>query len=95
MRKWAAIIGAGAILGYGAVYFALDGKLAPELPPEQPATAAAPAESVVLAQVVEVTDLDPLLDPPSGPPSGVPFDSYDSFEAATPVGTPAPIPLAD
>ena len=36
---------------------------------------AAPAAPVVLAEVVEVTDIDPLLDPPPQPETGVPFDA--------------------
>jgi hypothetical protein len=94
MRKWAAIVGVGAVLGYVAVYFALNGKPAREPQPEQPAAVAAPVEPVVLAQVVDVTDLDPLLDPPSGPPTGAPFEPSEPFESGARVGAPAPIPPA-
>jgi hypothetical protein len=95
MRKWFLISGAGAVVGYVAVYFALDRTPVPEPEAEQPA-ATAPAAPVVLAHVVEVTDLDPLLDPP--PPEvstgGVPFEASEPLERAAPVGVPAPIPPA-
>jgi hypothetical protein len=94
MWKWLAIGGAGIVVGYVAVYFALAGKPVPEPQPEPPAAAAAPAEPTVLAQVVDVTDLDPLLDPPSKEPAGVPFEQTEPFESGAPMGTPAPIPPA-
>ena len=95
MRKWLAICAAGAVVGYVAVYFALDtGKHAPVPEPEVPAAATAPTEPVVLAQVVDVTDLEPLLDPlPPGPPVGVPFD--EPAEPLTPGAAAGPIPSAD
>ena len=89
MKSW--IIGGlvGACLGVGA-YLALTKKSAPPVePPPAPAVAAAPAPPatpVVLVNVVEVADLDPLLDPPAKPVTGVPFDG----EAVTiPVSAPA------
>ena len=52
-----------------------------------------PPAPIVMSNVVEVTDLDPLLDPPAKPMTGVPFDSSP---AAAPVSVPAapPIPPA-
>lgn len=94
MRKTMAMSVVSGLLGYAAVYFAFLSKPAPAPEQEQPTAATEPAEPVVLAQVVDVTDLDPLLNPPPAPVAGVPFDAADSFEAATPVTAPAPIPLA-
>jgi hypothetical protein len=91
---WLAICAAGAVVGYVAVYFALHtGKPAPAPEPEAPA-AAAPAEPVVLAHVVDVTDLEPLLDPPPrGQPVGAPFE--EPAEPLTPTAAPAPIAPAN
>ncbi|MBN9118418.1 MAG: hypothetical protein J0I06_04515 [Planctomycetes bacterium] len=105
MRKWLMIGGTGAVVGYVAVYLALDVKPAPEPGPEQPTVAAAPAEPVVLADVVEVTNLEPLLAPRSAEPTGVPFDAAEPLEAAggpraidpepgAPTAAPVPIPPA-
>lgn len=74
MLKWLAMIGAGAGLGYAAVYFALVARPAPQPVAEQLGAEARPPEPVVLPEVVEVTDTDPLLDPLPGQPAGVPFD---------------------
>jgi hypothetical protein len=93
MRKWLLIGGAGAVVGYVAVYFALDGTPAPDPEPQQP-TATAPAEPVVLADVVEVTNLDPLLEPRAAESPGVPFDPTDPPELIAPGAAPAPIPSA-
>ena len=94
MRKWLLIGGAGVVVGYVAVYFALDVKPAPEPETEPPVAAIAPAEPIVLADVVEVTNLDPLLEPRSAEPPGVPFDSAEPSELRAPVGAPVPIPSA-
>ena len=94
MRKWLLIGGAGVVVGYVAVYFALDVKPTPEPEPEQPTTATAPAEPIVLADVVEVTNLDPLLEPRSDHPPGVPFDSTEPAELSAPSAAPVPIPSA-
>jgi hypothetical protein len=48
---------------------------APETPPVAVAPPATPPAPVVLANVVEVADLDPLLDPPAKTVTGVPFDA--------------------
>jgi hypothetical protein len=80
MWKWFAIIGAGAAVGYAAVYFALSGNPASAPQAEQPTAAAQPPEPVVLSQVVDVTDTDALLDPSPNPPSGVPFDPTEPLE---------------
>jgi len=83
-----------SLLGYAAVYFVFFSKPAPAPEQEQPTAATEPAEPVVLAQVIDVTDLDPLLNPPPAPVAGIPFDTADPLEAVTPVTAPAPIPLA-
>jgi hypothetical protein len=93
MRKLMAISVASTLLGYAVVHFVFFAKPAPAPEPEQPAAVAGPTEPVVLAQVVDVTDLDPLLDPPPAQPAGVPFDPTEPLEAAAPV-TAAPIPPA-
>jgi hypothetical protein len=95
MLKWFAIIGAGAGVGYAAVYFALGTKPAPQ-PQAEPTTAAAaqPAEPVMLSEVVEVTDTDPLLDPLPGQPAGLPFDPVEAPVRAKVNHVPAPIPRA-
>lgn len=90
MRKWFLITGAGAVVGYAVVYFALSGgQPSPEPVPEQ-ATAPAPAEPVMLGHVVEVTDLDPLLNPPPETSAGVPFDPTEPLEPPTPGAAPIP-----
>jgi hypothetical protein len=95
MRKWFLIGGAGAVVGYVAVYFALDVKRAPEpTQPEPVATASAPAEPVVLNEVVDVTNLDPLLEPRRELPPGIPFDSDEPLAPAVPAATPTRIPAA-
>lgn len=99
MRKLIAISVASTLLGYAIVHFVFFSKPspAPALVPEQPAAVpAAPAEPMVLAQVVEVTDLEPLLDPLPGQPAGLPFDPTEPLPPAVPVNAaPNPIPLAD
>lgn len=92
MRKWFLIGGAGAVVGYVAVYFALAVKPTPQAEPEPQAVAA--AEPVVLNTVVDVTNLDSLLDARPAEPVGVPFDAPDAPELAAPVNAPAPIPMA-
>ena len=94
MRKLIAISVASTLLGYAAVHFEFFANPTPT-PEVAPAAVPAPAEPVVLAQVVEVTDLDPLLDPaPAAPAVGVPFDAAEPLEpvSAAPGLTPAPIP---
>jgi hypothetical protein len=93
MRKWLLIGGAGAVVGYVAVYFALDVKPTPEPEPTQP-VASAPAEPVVLSEVVDVTNLDPLLEPRVAEPTGLPFDTTAPSELSIPVRELAPIPHA-
>jgi hypothetical protein len=93
MRKWLLIGGAGAVVGYVAVYFALDIKPTPEPEPAQP-VATAPAEPVVLSEVVDVTNLDPLLEPRVAEPAGVPFDTTMPSELSEPTRELAPIPHA-
>ncbi len=80
MKQW--LIGAivGGVLGVGA-YLALSKKepepQAPEPAPSEKHAGLAPAllpASIVLAEVVDVADLDSLLDPSVKPAGGVPFD---------------------
>jgi hypothetical protein len=94
------ISAASSVLGYAIVYFVFFSKSEPQPEPEQPA-ATQPAEPVVLAQVVDVTDLGPLLDPPPTQPTGVPFDPTEPLEppvrvnAGPPAAVPAPTPPAE
>ena len=66
-----------------------------------PALASSPAPPVppaplVLSEVVEVTDLNPLLDPPAKSESGVPFDAEPaSAPVSTPVAPPRIPPAVD
>lgn len=54
-------------------------------------TPAKPPAPIVLANVVEVTDLDPLLDPPEKPIAGVPFDADPmTFPVSVPAAAPIP-----
>lgn len=88
MRKWFLIGGAGAVVGYAAVYFALDIKPAPPAEPEPAAVAAEPAPGVV-----DVADLDALLDARPAESVGAPFDATEPAESVAPTGA-APIPMA-
>jgi hypothetical protein len=95
MRKTMAISVLSGLLGYAALYFLFLAKPAPVPEQEQPPVAATePAEPVMLAQVIDVTDLDPLLNPTPAPEVGVPFDTIDAPGAVITVAAPAPIPLA-
>ncbi|MFM8273494.1 MAG: hypothetical protein ACKODX_14365 [Gemmata sp.] len=87
MRKLMLISVLGTLAGYAGVHFAFFS------PPAAVPAPAAPAEPVVLAAVVEVTDTEPLLDPPPGHPVGVPFDPPVPAELAAPAPA-APIPRA-
>jgi hypothetical protein len=92
MRKLMAISVASTILGYAAVYFAFFAKPAPQPEPEP---AAAPSDQpIVLAAVVDVTDVEPLLDPKPHEPGGVPFDPTEPLEPAAPARAVAPLPRA-
>jgi hypothetical protein len=97
MRMLLAIGGAGAVAGYAIVYFALGARLTPtptpDAQPAPPAVAevAEPLAPEVLAQVVDVTDIDALLDPAPSRPTGVPFDpDPPAFIHSSPVATPIP-----
>ena len=79
----------GACVGV-SIYLVATQKPAPAPVVHQEANATpvappAPAMPVVLQQVVEVTDIDPLLDPPAKSVTGAPFDS----DPVTPVSAPA------
>ena len=99
MFKWLAVGAAGTAVSYFAVHFALQPSAPPVAAPEPPAAVAAPAAPpVVLSQVVDVTDLDPLLDPPAPRSVGVPFDAAEAtvpVNAVPPGVAPLPIPIAD
>lgn len=89
MKRWIVGALAGACIGV-AVYLVLTNNNPPQsAPPEPPAVSAAPAPPtapVVLDQVIEVTDLDPLLDPPEKTVAGMPFEPDSK---TLPVSTPA------
>ena len=94
MWKLMAISVATTLLGYAAVHFVFFANPKPAPEAAQPAAVAAPAEPVVLAQVVDVTDLNSLLDPAPAAAAGVPFDAAEPLEPvrAAPGLAPAPIP---
>ena len=93
MWKLTAISVATTLLGYAVVHFVFFANPKPTPEEAQSPAVAAPAEPVTLAQVVEVTDLDPLLDPPPAQPAGVPFDAAEPLEPATATPGPAPAPI--
>ncbi|HEY1189752.1 MAG TPA: hypothetical protein VGE74_19040 [Gemmata sp.] len=93
MRKVALVSAAGALLGYAAVYFAFFAKPEPAPAPEAP-VAEAPAEPVVLANVVDVTDTEPLLDSRPTETPGAPFDPQVVPAAFTTPASAQPIPPA-
>ena len=94
MWKVASISATSAVIGYAAVHFAFFANPEPTPAPETPA-AQAPAEPVVLANVIEVTDTDAVLEARAAVSEGVPFDSHvvpASF--VTPAKEVPPIPPA-
>src|SRR5262245_13049013 len=98
MKSWIIVGLAAACLSVGA-YLVTAKKPAPVVAtttgsPPAAATPASPAAPVVLADVVEVTDLDPLLDPPAKPVAGVPFDADDATAPASAPAAPERIPPA-
>jgi len=66
---------------------------APEVATSTVPPASPPAPPALLADVIELTDLDPLLDPPIRPVGGVPFDTEPVIPAAV-APTPERIPLS-
>jgi hypothetical protein len=90
MWKWFAITGAGAVVGYAAVYFALSGGPTSTPQAEQLTAAAQPTEPVVLSQVVDVTETDSLLDPSASQPAGIPFDPTEPLDPAANVNATTP-----
>jgi hypothetical protein len=80
MKHW--MLGGVAVVGVGvAVYFATtwtEPVPVPVHPPPPPVVAAPPSvppAPVVLAEVIDVANIDPLLDPPARPVTGAPFDA--------------------
>ncbi len=94
MRKLIAISVASTVLGYAAVYFVFFSE--PRAQPEPEQAVAQNDSPVVLANVVDVTDVEPLLDPKPHEPVGTPFDPTEPLEPAPrPSGiAPAPLPRA-
>ena len=92
MKRWSicglAVLGVGVGAG---LYFTQTGSRQPVAQPEPPVVTTTepttPVAPVVLANVVEVANIDPLLDPPAGELGGVPFET--SPPATVPVSTPA------
>ena len=97
--RYAAMTGLGAAcVGLGAyllLRLSTPDAPAPLPAPAPPAAVAdpAPLPASVLAEVVDLADLDALLDPPARPDTGAPFDPAP---AVVPASGPAPavIPLA-
>ncbi len=98
MKNWTIGALAGACVGV-SIYLVMTAKPVPAPvatpePPVAPATPPAPPPPVVLARVIEVTDLDPLLDPPARPVTGVPFDAGPATVPVSASAAPARIPPA-
>jgi hypothetical protein len=88
MKHWTIGGLVGACVGV-SIYLLATQKPAPapvihQEPAATPAAPQAPRAPVVLAQVVEVTDIDPLLDPPAKPVGGVPFDGEPTMPVSNP-----------
>ncbi len=66
-----------------------------ETPVVAKTTKTPPISPVVLANVVDVADIDPLLDPPVRPAGGVPFDTEPLIIPISSSNVPNRIPLAD
>jgi hypothetical protein len=97
--KWWMIGGVATACVSLSVYLLMTKPDAPQMPEPDDlpitTTAAAPLKiPVVLAEVVDVTDLDPLLDPPVRPVAGIPFDIDPPVVPVTTPGVPDRIPLA-
>src|SRR5262245_24778838 len=94
MNRWT-LGGVVAVCVAFGVYFVV-AKREPAAPPAgQPVVAArppvppaAPPAPVVLAEVIDVANIDPLLDPPARPVTGAPFDADPP---AAPLAAPASI----
>ena len=100
MKSW--IVGAlvGACVGV-VLYLVLSQK---PVPPQEsrhkpvapaPSAPAVPPAPVLLADVVEVTEIDHLLDPPAKPVSGEPFDGTTPVPPSVPTGPERIPPAAD
>jgi hypothetical protein len=80
MNRWLMGGLVGIFVGAGAYLMVSNKEMPPTTetvfpPPVVTATkASTPPVPLVLAQVVELSDLDPLLDPPAKLPTGVPFE---------------------
>lgn len=98
MQRWT--IGGLAVACAGCGVYLLVAKPeapAPAAPPEvvvAPPAPSAPPPPAVLAEVVEMTDLDPLLDPPTRADAGTPFDADPPAPTAAAAPAPAVIPPA-
>lgn len=94
MGKWLLFCGAGAVVGYVAVYFALDTKPAPLSEPVAAAACGAAAEPSAPSGVVDVANLDALLDARPVDEAGVPFEAGEPSELTAPASAPTAIPMA-
>jgi hypothetical protein len=79
MKRWFVGCVVGMVAGIGAYLLVSQKQSTPAQKDLGPPTTAAPTEPkapspVVLAQVIEMADIDPLLDPPAKLPTGAPFD---------------------
>src|SRR5580692_2393149 len=83
MKRWFIGCLTGMVAGIGAYLLVSQKQSSPVEKDLGPPTTAAPAEQtptapVVLAQVIEMADIDALLDPPAKLPTGAPFDEEAS-----------------
>jgi hypothetical protein len=97
--KWWMIGGVATACVSLSVYLLMTKPDTPQMPetddlPIATTTLIPPRIPVVLAEVVDVTDLDPLLDPPTRPVAGTPFDPDPPAAPVTTPGVPDRIPLA-
>jgi hypothetical protein len=88
MKRWFIGCLVGMVAGIGAYLLVSQKQLPPVEKDLGPPTAGAPTEPtvpspVVLAQVIEMADIDPLLDPPAKLPTGAPFDEEAASTPAT------------
>jgi hypothetical protein len=97
MKRWTIGGLVAACAGLGLYLMTAKQHLPAEAPPEPPPARVAvtpPAAPVVLSEVVEVADLDPLLDPQVKPAGGAAFDPEPEVAAPAFNFAPARIPPA-